>query len=362
MLNKFTLYIFTISLLLLFSWKIKHISLFVKQQDNHLKKLVSIYKYQKNYLDTLIDSHQYQIQLFEKLINKYNIELINKIGITTDKIQNRSKEINHLLEEYELPLINKKLTGIEIDDEFPVHIENDLNFRKTPVKASKIENDIPKLFFTRSEYRHIIIVPPFENYLSGYKAGIDQCNGCSYPIDNNCRKVCETLLRCQNIANTNQSYLLYSDLGKDLYLSMIEGINLFNQRCIKNHKHLTYRLNTGYNVPIANCISNKNISDFYESVKDNTHRLKKNLKSKKSEAIIWLEYQPNFKTAIRECFSTTNCKNRIVEAKLVLFDGETRKQRSVKLKFKNSYKTFSLKSLTILKYSVSTMLYDSKFP
>ena len=121
MLNKlsFTLLI----ILLLISCKIKHLNLFVKNQDDQLQRIVVIYKYQKKYLDEMIDIYQYQIQLCEKLINKYYIEFINKFSITTDSIEERTKEINNLLKEYELiQLLSKELANKEND--FLIQIDN----------------------------------------------------------------------------------------------------------------------------------------------------------------------------------------------------------------------------------------------
>ena len=215
--------------------------------------------------------------------------------------------------------------------------------------------------------KKVIIIPPNQIYLSGCESLIKLCNTCKNKnLDNRndqdqCNKVCKKARIYRDYAKLKQN-VLCSDLGKSIYQNMIEGITIFNKRCVETNKKFKYRLNTNDKIPIANHQSNTNINSFYSKVKSNTSKLSTLLRKKDSDAFVWIEHNPGFKTAVSNCIASTSCENQNLKATVVLFDGQDKHTKEIFLKFKKGYMAFSIKSMIELKFAVAELLFDNRFP
>jgi len=214
----------------------------------------------------------------------------------------------------------------------------------------------------------VIIIPPNEIYLSGFESLSELCHTCKNKnlqdkkLKKECNQVCKYVRSYRNFVKSNEFHQLYSDLGKLIFENMIEGITVFNSKCISSQKNFKYLLNTKGDNPIASCRSNNNIMSFYGTMRTNDNKMRSLLKKKKSDAFIWVEYPENFKDVIQSCSNSSTLKSKELDLQLVLFDGIKKQTKNIRLKFLKNYQTFSIKSIMELKIAVASLLFDNKFP
>jgi len=272
----------------------------------------------------------------------------DKIKHCVENQTNSSCNINIIISMYdgEYKKQNLELEFIQSNMSFS---EKSYNLIKDNVYKSLIEKEFKKN--SKKRANKIIIVPPLENYTYGYENDMKE-NKCNTRRNKNSQK-CIELINCKKNSSIT-FYQLLSNLGRNIYFKIISSINIFNEdKPSLNHK-IKYQL---INAAEPICKNNEIISSFYKKVNKKNYSLKRILKKKNCDVLIWVDYDQNYKNNIKQCTEKTNNSSCKVDIVLFMYDGEHKKE-NISLTFKKKYMNFSKKSFDLIQKKVYDFLIE----